>query len=364
LLVESDMVVGASVRDDLSGEALPVRARVVVNAAGPWVDEVRLLYGHGEQPRLHPSKGIHVVLPHERIPVSRIVVMTTPDKRSVFVVPHGDTVYLGTTDTDYEGSLDEPPISLDDVRYLLDSATATFAVAPVRVAEVVGAWAGLRPLLHEAGKKPTELSRKDEIMVSAGGLISMAGGKLTTFRKMAERTVDMVAARLSEAGRPVPPKRGDSERALLCGGDTGDDIAAYTDRLRTRWLTVSHDIVEHLVSLYGNDAETILGAIASEPVLGARCGPESPITHAEVAYALRSEMVMSMDDFLERRSRVMLYGRDNGLAIAPAVAEAIGAALAWNSAQIVDALARYRARVAAVKSFQLESDAPRQAAHA
>src|SRR5262249_8476075 len=163
------------------------------------------------------------ILPHERLPVSRIVVMNTPDKRSVFVVPRGAVAYLGTTDTDYEGRYDEPSITLDDVNYLLAAANATFAVDRIGLDDVVGAWAGLRPLLHEEGKKPTEISRKDELMIGPTGLISIAGGKLTTYRKMAERVVDKVIEQWSANGARTPDTRGDSEREPLAGGDTDEN---------------------------------------------------------------------------------------------------------------------------------------------
>ena len=365
-VTENERVVGATVRDGATGAELTARARVIVNAAGPWVDEVRLLFGRGEQRRLHPSKGIHVVVPHQRLPVSRIVVMQTSDKRSAFCVPHGATVYLGTTDTDYTGPLDEPQITRDDVHYLLDAANATFAVAPLSDDDVVGAWAGLRPLLHEPGKKPTELSRKDEIMVNAGGLISIAGGKLTTFRKMAERIGAMVETQLREHGRPAPTKRGDSDAAPLCGGDTGDNLADYAARLHMHWPMVPRDVVDRLAALYGSEAEIMVKAMATDASLRQRCSPSLAVTRGEIDYALRCEMVMELDDFLERRSRLMLFDVDNGLTAAQPVAEVIGATLGWSPAQIADAVTRYQSHVAEVKSFQSEplAASPASTAHA
>ncbi len=179
---EHGQLTGAVVRDADSGAEIRVRAKSVVNAAGPWVDAVRLLEDEHERPRLHLTKGIHLVLPRERLRVSRIVVMNTPDHRAVFIVPHGAVVYIGTTDTDYDGRYDDPWITLEDVTYLLAAANATFNTDEIKPEDVVGAWAGLRPLLHQEGKKPTEISRKDEVMVGPAGLISIAGGKLTTYR--------------------------------------------------------------------------------------------------------------------------------------------------------------------------------------
>ncbi|MBI4516388.1 MAG: glycerol-3-phosphate dehydrogenase/oxidase [Deltaproteobacteria bacterium] len=365
-LTHGEQVTGVTVRDGQSGAELALHARVVVNAAGPWVDHVRLLYGRGEQRRLHLTKGIHVVVPHERLPVSRIVVMTTSDKRSVFVVPRGPTVYLGTTDTDYTGPFDNPQVGRDDVLYLLEAANATFTIEPLTFDDVVGAWAGLRPLLHEEGKKPSEISRKDEIMVSPGGLISIAGGKLTTFRKMAERIGAMAEARLREQGRPAPLRRGESEREIICGGDTGDDVAAYSARLQKRWPAVGPDIVERLVTLYGSEGERLVEAMGADPALRERCAPCAAITRGEVDYTIRTEMVLTLEDFLERRSRVMLYDIDNGLSAAARVAQCLGAALGWSDAQAAEALAHYQAHVREVKAFQPEAIAappPAGAAH-
>ena len=364
-ITENERIVGASLRDTITGAQLPVRARVVVNAAGPWVDEVRLLVGRGEQRRLHPSKGIHVVVPRDRLPVSRIVVVQTSDKRSAFCVPRGATVYLGTTDTDYSGPLDEPRITREDVQYLLDAANATFAIDPLTVDDVVGAWAGLRPLLHEPGKKPTELSRKDEIMVNVAGLVSIAGGKLTTFRKMAERIGAMVESELHRQGRPAPSKRGDSDRTTLCGGDTGDNLADYAARLHLRWPMVARDVVDRLAAVYGSEAEAIVQAMASDATLRERCAPSLAVTRGEIDYAMRNEMVMTLEDFLERRSRLMLFDVDNGLTAAQPASDMIGAALGWDSARIASAVAEYRSHVAGVKSFQTEPVVPpASAAHA
>ena len=365
-VVENGRVTGATIRDALTGADAAVKARVIVNAAGPWVDDVRLLYGHGEARRLHPSKGIHIVVPHTRLSVSRIVVMPTSDNRSVFCVPHDGTVYIGTTDTNYVGPLDEPRIGLDDVTYLLDAANGTFSVPTLTVSDVVGAWAGLRPLLHEEGKKPTELSRKDEIMVNAGGLISIAGGKLTTFRRMAERIGAMVEKHLREHGQMgAPAPRGESDTARLVGGDTGDDVAGYAARLQANHPAVPRDVVERLANLYGSEADAIIESMAADPTLRERCEPSLALTRGEIAYALRSEMVMRLDDFLERRSRLMLFDVDNGLTVVQSVAQTIGAALGWTASQIADEVANYAAHVRTVKTFESpEESAPASVAHA
>jgi len=365
LLTDGGRLHAAVVRDATSGAELAVRAKIMVNAAGPWVDAVRLLQGDGERPRLHLTKGIHLVVPRERLNVSRIVVMNTPDRRSVFVVPRRSVAYLGTTDTDYEGRYDDPAITLDDVHYLLDAANATFAVDRLGLDDVVGAWAGLRPLLHQEGKKPTELSRKDEVMVGPTGLISIAGGKLTTYRKMAERVTDLVVEHLKAQGQTLPATQGDSEHESLTGGETGDDVDGFTTRMKQRWPHVPEDIVDRLVTVYGSNGERMIEAMGGDPALAQRCAPGLAVTRGEVAFAVREEMAMTLEDFLERRARLFLWDPHNGLTAAVAAAQLMGDLLGWDAAQVDAEVAAYRDHVRDVKSFAapLEAVPPPRVAH-
>ena len=265
----------------------PIRGRVVVNAAGPWVDAVRLLSEPGDKPRLRLTKGIHLGVRTDRIGLSHIVVMNARDKRGVFAIPRGAVTYLGTTDTDYPQPDDYPFITHDDVDYLLDAANRTFDVdPPLTPDDVVSAWAGLRPLLHQEGKKPSELSRKDEIMVGASGLLSIAGGKLTTFRRMSERVVDLACERLRQRGVKLPARRGSSEEAILGSGDTGDDVAGFAERLRTP-LAARRARRRRPTGARSTAATPSAWSTASPPI---RCWPNGsrprlPVTRAEVEYA-------------------------------------------------------------------------------
>ncbi len=365
-LSEEGRITAAVVHDSLTDTAFPVRAHVVVNAAGPWVDSVRMLQGNTEKPRLHLTKGIHLILPHERIPVRHTVVMTASDRRSVFVVPRGDVVYIGTTDTDYVGPYDDPAVTPEDALYLLEAVNRTFSIDEVTLGEVVGAWAGLRPLLHEEGKNPSEISRKDEIMVSEKGLISIAGGKLTTYRKMAERILTMVQTQLAERDIPVPESpHGASEEVRLCGGDMDESLADYEARLRAKWAGVDADIVARLVPLYGSNGERMIEGIAAEPALGERCAPGSPVTRAEVEYAMREEMAITLQDFLDRRARLFLWDPGHGLDEALGAARIMGRRLGWSEARVSREVAEYRAYVETTLSFthgRDEAEAPVRAA--
>ena len=366
-LIENNRLRGVVVRDRENDAELTVRARVVINAAGPWVDAVRLMGEPGESPRLRLTKGIHISVPFERLPLTRIVVMNARDHRGVFAIPRGAVTYLGTTDTDYGPPEENPSITLDDVEYLLDAAARTFAVEPLAPSDVVTAWAGLRPLLHQEGKKPSELSRKDEIMYGGTGMISIAGGKLTTFRRMAERVVDIACERLKEQGRTLPPRAGESAAVPLSGGETGDDVAGYAGRLSQRWPRLGADIVDRLVQHYGSNAERMVEAMSADPVLAERYAPGSAVTRGEIEYSVREEMVLTLEDVLERRSRLLLWDPANGLPVAEGVARTLASLLKWNGTRANDELARYRAHVRQIKSFQqadvINSEAV-EAAHA
>lgn len=363
--IVDDQIDGVHVRDEFTGDEMTARARVVVNGAGPWVDAVRLMSEQGEKPRLHLTKGIHLGVRRERLDVSHIVVMNARDKRGVFAVPRGAVTYLGTTDTSYVRPEDDPQITMEDVDYLLEAANRTFGVEQLTTHDVVSAWAGLRPLLHQEGKKPSELSRKDEVMIGNNGLISVAGGKLTTFRRMAERVVDIAVEALKKQQVKFPAPIGKSEEVLLSSGETGDDVTAYAQRLRTRWPRVGSDIVDRLVELYGSNAERLVEAMSADPRLADRLSPDLAVTQAEVQYAVREEMAMTLEDFLERRSRLFLWDSSNGLTVAENAARAMGDVLGWDMQRVESELSRYRAHVESVKSFLAEEPEAetRQVAH-
>ncbi len=344
---------GVVARDHRSGDTFEVRGKVLINAAGPWVDAVRLLSESGDKPRLRLTKGIHLGVRTERIGLSRIVVMNARDKRGVFAIPRGGVTYLGTTDTFYEKPEDYPYVTTDDVLYLLDAANRTFAVEPALTPDdVVNAWAGLRPLLAQEGKSPSELSRKDEVMIAANGLISVAGGKLTTFRRMAERVVDLACDRLQQDGMTLPARKGASDTVRLGSGETGDDVDAFARSIGERWPKVGADIIERLVTLYGSHAERMVDAIGADPQLGERLDPNRAVTRAEVEYAVREEMVLTLEDFLERRGRLLLWDTELGVTVAEGAARILATQLNWDAAHTREEVARYLALVERLKRFE------------
>ncbi len=321
-----------TIEDVESGARFDIRARSIVNAAGPWVDELRRLDRPEEPPSLRLTKGIHVVFRAADLPARHCVVMRARDGRPVFVVPRGASIYVGTTDTDYEGPLDEPAITGEDVTYLIDALERTFTGLGVSPERAVGAWAGLRPLIQEPGKKPSEISRKDEIVVSATGLVTIAGGKLTAYRCMAERVVDAVAPLL---GRTLSASASGTQS--LPGGDLGGarDLAAYaaSASVRAAFEGVPADTVTRLVATYGSDALEVAAAHAGDSQALAPLAADVALSAAEVRYAIRHEMACTLADILERRTRLALFSTAAAHAAAPLVAQIAAQELGWDGAR-------------------------------
>jgi glycerol-3-phosphate dehydrogenase len=336
-----------TLRDTLGGATRRVRARMVVNAAGPWVDEVRRLAGAPLGARLHLTKGVHLVVRHQRLPVSHAVVMRARDRRSVFAVPRGAHTYLGTTDTDYGPPAAHPEVTAADADYLLEAARATFAGPPLRREDVVAAWAGLRPLLHQEGKPPSEISRRDEIMDSRDALVSIAGGKLTTHRRMAERVVDLVCRRLGRRG--VACRTAD---VPLPGGEmTPEELLLLARTLRERLPRLPPGGAERLVRLYGAGAARLLARTEEDPRLAERLPGPTGLLRAEIAQALDEEMALTLEDVLERRTRVLLFDAHQGLDAVEEAAAMAAARLGWDGARTEREIDAYRRLAAQLRSF-------------
>jgi len=335
----------ATLTDGIGGATCAVKARVVVNAAGPWVEAVMGLAGARATRRLHLTKGVHLVVPHARLPLRHIVVMQARDKRSVFAVPRDGCTYLGTTDTDFGEPALYPDVTREDLEYLLDAANRTFAGAPLARADVAAAWAGLRPLLHEEGKSPSEISRKDEIMTDdASGLITIAGGKLTTYRRMAERVVECVCrvlGRTDGAGRTgtVPLPGGERPPAAV-----RPVAAALAKRLPA-------GSAERLVRLYGAGCERLAARVAADAALGEPVPGLPGVLRVEIAHAVDEEMALTLTDVLERRTRALLFDRTQGVDGVDAVAAMLAARLGWDAARTAAETAAYRQLASNLRSF-------------
>jgi glycerol-3-phosphate dehydrogenase len=337
----------ATVEDRLAGGRFEIAARVTVNAGGPWVDTVRAMAGVLEGVRLHLTKGVHLVVRHERLPLQNIVVMQAADKRSVFAVPRGGCVYLGTTDTDHGPPVEHPEVTAADADYLLDAANRTFTGPRLERADVVAAWAGLRPLVHQEGKSPSEISRKDEILTAAdGALLSVAGGKLTTHRPMAERVVDLVCRRLDATA----PCR--TATVPLPGGEmSAAELVVLAHDLTRRLPALPVGGADRLVGLYGATAERIAARAEASPESAVPLPGHAGVLRAEIEHVLDEEMALTLEDLLERRTRLLLFDASQGLDEAEEAAALAAARLGWDDARRRRELDAYRRLAASLRSF-------------
>lgn len=316
-------VSGAVVEAD--GQRIDVRARCVVNAAGVWADGLRTMdEGHTVQ-TIRPAKGIHITVPWEKVRNDIAVVIPVPkDRRSLFVVPWGDLAFIGTTDTDDGGPLDDPQCTSDDVDYVLRAANASITTGLDRK-DVLGTWAGLRPLVQGAANaKTADLSRHHSVDRSSSGVITIAGGKLTTFRLMAEDTVDEVCDLLGL-------KAGSRTTKLRLLGAQGYEPGSGD---------------EHLGGRYGTESAGVRALVAADPTLGQPLVPGLPYLRAEAVHAARHEMATTIDDVLSRRTRARLLLRDASAAAADDVAHLMGAELGWSDDEQRRQAAEYRSAVA------------------
>jgi len=327
-------VTGVRLRDGLE-----VRGAAVVNATGVWADELLTREERTHAASIRPAKGIHLTVPWSKVRNDIAVVVPVPrDRRSIFVVPWGDRVYIGTTDTDYDGPLDDPQCTAADVAYLLRAINAAID-EPIDEADVLGTWAGLRPLVASATSERTaDLSRRHRVTRSADGLITVTGGKLTTYRKMAADTVDDVVHDIGHGAR-----RSSTRKIALRG-------AAGTEELRrpdaAGRLGADAAVLEHLAGRYGGEARTLLAMVQGDPSLGAPLVPGLPYLCAEAVYAARYEMARTLDDVLSRRTRARLLARDASARVAGDVARLVAPELGWDDAEVERQARDYRAAVA------------------
>jgi glycerol-3-phosphate dehydrogenase len=336
----------------VTGGRIEVRARVVINATGVWADDVRAL-DEGTDPRsIRPAKGIHIAVPWHKLRNDiAAVVPVRHDRRSVFVVPwltpggNGDqagadgevgdarVTYIGTTDTDYEGEVDDPQCTPDDVAYLLDAINNAIS-EPIEVGDVLGTWAGLRPLVRDASNSRTaDLSRRHRVSASASGMITVTGGKLTTYREMAEDAVDAAVHAMASAGEPLPHRaRRSRTRSLALRGAAGWREAAKRDA--------------HLGGRYGGEAAVIEAMTAADPTMAEPLVTGLPYRRAEALYAARYEMATTVDDVLSRRTRSRLLGRDATAAVADDVAGLLASELGWSEDERAAQVDSFRAALA------------------
>ncbi|MBP1990493.1 glycerol-3-phosphate dehydrogenase/oxidase [Paenibacillus eucommiae] len=309
LIYEEGRAAGVQVVDQISGRTYSIRALHVVNAAGPWVDTLREKDKSKEGKTLHLTKGVHLVFDHSRFPLNQAIYFDTPDKRMVFAIPREGKTYVGTTDTNYRGDQMHPRMTLADRDYLLHVIHDMFPDLGLTEADVESSWTGIRPLVHQEGKDPSEISRKDEIFISGSGLISIAGGKLTGYRKMAETVVNKVADRLMEAGHaPLPDSS--TKHLQLSGGDVGGsaNLQSFIDEKVSlgKRLGLTDSEAATLVRRYGSNIDRVFSLLVNQQY-DQRAASLSPAVFAALSYAIEQEMTVRPADFFIRRTGALFF---------------------------------------------------------
>ena len=330
---------GAVIHDAIDDREVTVHAHVTVNATGPWTDALRQMDDATATPLLRPTKGVHVLVPRQRVGNTGALTLTSPlDGRVMFVLPWGDATMIGTTDTDYAGAVDDVAPTEQDVTYLLRSTNAFFPDARLGTGDVRSAWAGLRPLLADGGAASTaQVPREHRIVESPSGLLTIAGGKLTTYRSMAAEMVDTVAAKLRALdGRGVPDAP--TDREPLPGGEVADLEQLVRELGKER---VPDQVARHLVDTYGSESAAVANLAAREPALAKPLLDGWPVLQAEVVHQARREMALTVADVLIRRTRLFHRDASQATGAAPVVAGLLARELGWDAGREAESLADY-----------------------
>ncbi len=365
----SRRLAGATIRDELTGETFDVRATIVVSATGPWTDEVLRTLGVerlGEHPHLRPTKGVHIVVPSEKLPLKSAAALTHPrDGRVLFALPYEERSVLGTTDTDWNASADGVRVESSDVDYLLEVASVLFPASKLTRADVISSWAGLRPLMNADAVKASSVTREHRILTTPEGLIAIFGGKLTTYRKMCEELADDVAKVLEKRGhRALKSGRTDSVPLPGAEGLSTDEDLQRVAELAMQQTGLDHIAAMHLAETYGARATGLLDRIARDTTgrLRQRVDAGLPFLWVEIEWAAEREMALSLEDIFVRRTGLFYRALDNGLSAAAQAATLLGAVLGWNAKRCEEEVVRYTDFVATSRAWAGELPAARSKA--
>jgi len=353
-------VSGVRVQDVFTGEHRTVPARSVIVAAGAWTDEVQERIDLGFRKKLlRRTKGVHIVFPKEKLPLRRAITLIGTDGRVMFAIPWKDRTVIGTTDTDFEGSADDCHADAADVQYLCDGGNRYFPAADFKPEQVIATWSGLRPLVADEHAKASNVSREHEIYVHDDGVIIIAGGKLTTYRRMAKECVRKAIKWMSKCSpgfdksalrkprtkeRPLPGAAGLARKSMTGVRELAHEL--------TDTYGISKETANHIAVVYGMRAKKLARAIQQRPELGDRMQDDLEYVWAEVDFAIQDDLARTVGDILERRIPLALVGLDQGLDVAARVADRAGELLQWSDDQKASQLAAYRQTVANSRRFR------------
>lgn len=349
-IYDNDVLAGVKVADQLSFLKFEIFARTIVNAAGPWVDELREINKSKEGKHLHLTKGVHIVVPHAKFPVKQAIYFSVDDVRMIFAIPRGRTTYIGTTDTSYDGDKNEVYTSAEDATYLIQAVNMNFPSVSLKLSDIESSWAGLRPLIYEEGKSASELSRKDEIFESPTGLISIAGGKLTGYRKMAERVVNLVVKKyfddklLSECKTDEIKLSGSAFNSIK---EVKKFTASVAEKLKE--FNLPPYIPQYLVENYGQQVVLIFDLWSDRNI---NEDPDLSLLKAELAFCVKYEMVCSLQDFFTRRTGLMNFNIGRVVKWKKDIAETCRMLLQWDEEKVLEELKSLDALISSITTFR------------
>lgn len=350
-LYTQERISGVECEDEFTGTVFKVHGKYFINAAGPWVDDLRSLDHSLKGKKLFITKGVHLVVPWKKLPVHHSMYFEIPDGRMIFLVPRDKITYIGTTDTPYDGDKDRLLVSKKDAVYLLNAVNNLLPNIELVLEDVESSWAGLRPLIFEEGKSVSEISRKDEVFISQTGLISIAGGKLTGYRLMAKKVVDMVSRKHSKEknGKFVRCK---TLRTPLSGNSFNEtaDVQSYTRKIQAKLgeSGISSNYAPYLVHNYGIQVDAIMEKLKTCP----ESDPELRLLKAELSFCLEEEMVCKPLDFIERRSGRLFFWIHTAEQYLDEILDDFKIRFGWTEVQYEEEKNTFRIAFSACKNFQ------------
>lgn len=323
--IGDDKIEGVKVIDKTTGKQINFKAEQVVSAAGPWVDDLRNKNLSKKGKKLHLTKGVHIVVPHDKFPIKTSIYFDAFDKRMLFAIPREGVTYIGTSDTNYNGSLNRVKCTVQDAQYILSHVNNMFDISPLKLSDVSSSWAGLRPLIHEEGKSPSELSRSDEIFISDNNLISIAGGKLTGYRKMAKRILDLIQKR-----NPGFSKKKCETKKFKIHLNSFSNYKAYLQfkedlKNMTNLSKERLTSLEYLCSCYGSSGAYILKeALASDLIF------EEALIRSEIKHVINFESAVHPLDFILRRSGRLFFNIESVIRNLDFIIQEFASFYSWN----------------------------------
>ena len=346
---EARKIVGAKVKDVLTQKEFDIKAKAVVSAAGPWVDELREINHSKKGKELHLTKGVHLVVDKKKLPITQAIYFDVEDGRMIFAIPRGRTTYIGTTDTNYKGSKEIVVATLEDAEYLIQGVNRTFPSVNLTLGDIESSWAGLRPLIHEEGKSTSELSRKDEIFESSTGLISIAGGKLTGYRKMAERVVDLVIDSHFDSD-DFEECTTESIQLTITPFGNYDEVKAYIRTIEAKISAIGLEsfYANYLIGNYGRQTEQILEDVQPGQT-------EIELAKAELRFGIANELITQPQDFFIRRTGRLYFFKNSLPVIQDEILNEFKKVFGWSDDRVIKEIEELQAELKQATAFQTGS---------